>query len=220
MGDDAGVQRHGVVQAGLDVAGAVGSGAVELGDLQLDGLDATLVVGAHGGHENAELVLSGRLHANDVARGEHERTDVERGAGAKGRHPGGVGADDHLDGLDELVLGEARHLEAGSGVVHALGVHVGTEADDVAVLGGVGLQALKDLLAVVEKAGALGQRNGVVGGKAALFPGAILVVAHVAVVRVHVSEAEVAPVQVLLLHARTSPCVGARRRRSSWYVSR
>jgi len=178
----------------------VGRRAVELRDDELDGLNATLVVGAHRGDEDAELVLVGRLDADDVARGEHERTDVERGAGAEGRHPGSVGLDDLLDGLDELVLGERGHLEAGGGVVHTLRVHVGTEADDGAVLGGVGLEALEDLLAVVKQAGALGERDGVVGGKLALAPLAVLVVADVAVIGVLISEAEAAPVDVLLLH--------------------
>ena len=204
------MQRHRVVEAGLDVAGAVGRRAVELGDDQLDGLDAALVVGAHRGHEDAELVLVSGLDADDVARGEHERADVERGAGAVRRHPGGVGLDDLLDGLDELLLGEGGHLETLGGVVHALGVHVRAEADDVAVLGGVGLEAIEDLLAVVEQAGALREGDGVVRGKAALFPRAVLVVADVAVVGVLIGEAEAAPVDVLLLHHAL--CISLRRR--------
>ncbi len=207
---DAGVKRHGVVEAGLDVAGAVGSGAVVIGNLQLNGLDAALVVGAHGGHEDAELVLIGRLDANDVARCEHEGTHVERGARAKGRHPGGVGLDDLLDGLDKAVNGERRHAQALRRVVHALGVHIGTEAHDRAVLGGVGLQALEDLLAVVEKAGALGHHDRVVGGKLALAPLAVLIVANIAVVGVLVGKTQATPVDVLLLHV---PHLLARARR-------
>ena len=113
---------------------------------------------------------------------------------------GTVNSANLLDGLDELILGEGGHLEAGGGVVHALRVHVGTEADDGAVLGGIGLKALEDLLAVVKQAGALGERDGVVGGKLALAPLAVLVVADIAVVGVLISEAEATPVDVLLLH--------------------
>ena len=216
VGEHAGVQRHGVVEAGLDVAGAVGRGAVELGNDELDGLDAALVVRADRSDEDAELILVGGLHADDVARGEHERADVERGAGAEGRHPGGVGLDDLLNGLDELILGEGGHLEAGGGVVHALRVHVGTEADDGAVFGGVGLEALEDLLAVVKQAGALGERDGVVGGELALAPLAVFVVADIAVVGVLISEAEATPVDVLLLHHALHLLASARPARH-WY---
>ena len=178
----------------------VGRGAVVLWDLHGHGLDATGVVGAHGRHEDAELVLRGRRDADDLAGCHHERAHVERGAGAKGRHPGLVGLDDHLDRLDELVLREGRHHDAARGVGHAGGVEVRAEADDVAAGGGVGLEALEDLLAVVEDARALGEREGVVGGEAALLPGAVAVVADVAVIRGLVGKAEAAPVDVLLLH--------------------
>ena len=200
VGLDGGLEAHGVVQAGLDVAGAVRCGAVVVGDAQLDGLEATLVVGAHRRHEDAEGVLGRGGDADDVAGADHERADVERGAGAKGRNPRGVGLDDLLDGLNEAVLGEGRHLEALGGVEHALGVLVRTEADDVAALGGVGLEALEDLLAVVEDAAALGDVHGVVGGQAALVPLAVLPVGLVAVVGLHVAEAKAAPVQILLLN--------------------
>lgn len=71
-----------------------------------------------------------------------------------------------LTASTNLSLGTG-HLEALGRVIHTLSVHVGTEADDAAVLGGVGLQALKDLLAVMEDAAALGNMQGVVGGQAA-----------------------------------------------------
>ena len=200
------VEAHGVVEAGLDVAGAVRRSAVVVGDRDGNGGVAALEVGAHGGHENAELVLGGRLDADDLTGSDHEGTHVQRGARAVRRDPGGVGGHDLLDGLHELVLGEGGHAEALSGVVHTLGVHVGAEADDAAVLGGIGLEALEDFLAVMEDARALAQRDGVVSRKATLLPLAVLVVADVAVVGGHIGKGQVCPVQVLLLdlaHERT-----------------
>ena len=60
--------------------------------------------------------------------------------------------------------------------------------------------AKRGVLAVLVDAGVLGERDVVVGGEAALLPGAVTVVACVAVIGRPVGEAEVAPIQVLLLH--------------------
>ena len=166
----------------------------------LTAVSPPLKYGAHGRHEDAELVLVGGFDANDVARGDHERANVERGPRAERRHPRGVGLDDLLDGLDKTLLREGGHDQALGGIGHTLGVHVRAETDDGTVGGGVGLKALKDLLAVMEDAGALGQRDAVVGGKAALVPRAVLVVGHVAVIGLAIAKVEVAPVQVLLLN--------------------
>ena len=199
-----GLQGHGVVEAGLDVAGAVRCGAVVLGNAQLDGLKAALKVRTDRGHENAERVLRSGSHADYVTGADHKRTHIQGCARAEGRNPCGIGRDDLLDGLDKLVLGERGHLEALRRVVHTLSVHVGTETDDAAVLGGVGLQALKDLLAVVEDTTALGDMQGVVGGQATLVPLAILPMSLVAVIGLHVAKAEATPIDILLLDSHMS----------------
>ena len=179
-------------------------GAVILGNAQLDGLETTLKVRTDRGHENAERVLRSGSHADNVTGADHKRTHVQSRAGAEGRNPSGVGSDNLLDGLDKLVLGERGHLEALGGVVHTLGVHVGAEADDAAVLGGVSLQALKDLLAVMEDAAALGDVHGVVGGQATLVPLAVLPMSLVAVIGLHVAKAEATPIDILLLDSHMS----------------
>ena len=176
------------------------SSAVVLGDGQLHGRVATLEVRADRRDEDAELILVSRLHANDIARGDHERADVERGARAERRNPVGVSRDDLLDGIDELVDRERRHDEALSGVVHALGVQVGTEAHNRTIFGRVGLQAFENLLAVMEDAGVLAEREGMILGQATLFPCAVLVIAHVAVIAGHVVEPKVAPIKIFLRH--------------------
>ncbi len=204
MGLHRGLKGHGVVQAGLDVAGAVRCSTVILGNAQLDGLEAALKVRTDRGHENAERVLRSGSHADHVTGADHKRTHVQGRAGTEGRNPGGVGRNDLLDGLNELVLGKRGHLEALGRVIHTLSVHVGTEADDAAVLGGVGLQALKDLLAVMEDTAALGDMQGVVGGQAALVPLAILPMSLVAVIGLHVAKAEATPIDILLLDSHMS----------------
>ena len=191
------------------------SSAIVLGNAQLDGGVATLEVRAHGRHEDTELVLVGRLHADDVARGDHERADVERRAGTERGHPRGVGLNDLLDRLDEAVLREGGHDQALGGIGHALGVHVGTEAHDGPIGGGIGLEPLEDLLAIMEDARALRQRDAVIGSQGALIPCAILVVGHIAIVGLAIAEIEVSPVQVLLLngHGELLTRCGRPRRR-------
>ena len=88
-------------------------------------------------------------------------------------------------------------------VIHALCVLVGAEAHDAAVLSGICLEALEDLLAVMENTAALRNMQGVVGRQAALVPLAILPMCLIAVVGLHVIEADVAPIQILLLNGHT-----------------
>ena len=202
----AGLEAHGVVEAGLDVAGAVGCSTVVLRDAQGHSGVAALEVGAHGGDQDAELVLVCGLDADDLARGEHEGAHVEGGAGPEGRDPVGVGGHDLLDGLDKAVLREDGHAEALGGICHALGVEVRAEAHDAAVFGGVGLEALEDLLAVVEDAGALAHDDAVVLGQEAFAPRAVFVVADVGVVGLHVAEGQIAPVDVLFGHGSHLLC--------------
>ena len=106
-----GLEGHGVVEAGLDVAGAVRCSAVVLGNAQLNGLEATLKVRTDRGHENAERVLRSGSHADHVTGADHKRTHIQGCAGAEGRNPCGFGGNDLLDGLDKLVLGERGQMD-------------------------------------------------------------------------------------------------------------
>ncbi len=195
-----GLKAHSIVEASLDVAGAVRRCTVVLRNAQRDGLEATLEVRTNRRDKDTEGVLRSGSNTNNLAGANHKRTHVERGARAKGRNPSSVSSNNLLNSLNKTILRERRHLEALSGVIHALGVHVRAEADDAAVLGGVSLEALKDLLAVVEDATALRNVHGVVGGQATLVPLAILPVSLVAIVGLHVAKAQATPVQILLLN--------------------
>ena len=194
-----GTQRHGIVQASLDVAGAVRCCAVVFGNANGDGLQAALEVRTNGGYQDAELIFRCGSNANNLARANHERANIQRGARAKRRNPCGVRLHNLLHGFNEALLRETRHLEALGGVVHALSVHVGAETYDGAVFGGVCLETFENLLTVVENASALGKVNLVIGGKAALVPFAVFPIGDIAIVGFAVAEIEAAPVKVFLL---------------------
>ena len=173
--------------------------AVILGDAQLDRLQAALEVRTDRRDQDAEGVLGSRGNADDLARTDHERTHIERSTRTKRRHPSGVRAHNGLHGLDELVLREAGHLETLGRGEHALGVHVGAKADDRAIFGGVGLQTLEDLLAIVENARTLGKVQVVIGSQTTLVPFTIFPMRFKAVVGLMVAEIEAAPIQVFFL---------------------
>ena len=196
------VKAHGVVQTGLDVAGALGRRPVKIGDAQLQGLDAALEIGADRGDEHPELILRRGLDADDGVAAEHERTDVQRRAGAVGRHPLGVCADGLHYGLHEPVLGEHGHFQAAAGAGHPLGVQVRAEADDVAVLGGVGFQPLKAGLGVLQNAGALTHGNGGLIGQAAVVPLAVSEIGDIAHVGLDVAKSQIAPVNIFSFHCK------------------
>ena len=74
------VQAHRVVQAGLDVTGAMRCCAVVVADTDRDRLYAALEVRAYRSDKYTELVLIRRLYTDDCVASEHVRTDVERSA--------------------------------------------------------------------------------------------------------------------------------------------
>ena len=196
------VKAHGVVQTGLHIAGALGRRPVEIGDAQLQGLDAALEIGADRGDEHPELILRRGLDADDGVAAEHERTDVQRRAGAVGRHPLGVCADGLHYGLHEPVLGEHGHFQAAAGTGHPLGVQVRAEADDASILGGVGFQPLKAGLGVLQNAGALTHGNGGLIGQAAVIPLAVSEIGDIAHVGLDVAKSQIAPVNIFSFHCK------------------
>ena len=81
--------------------------------------------------------------------GNDEGADIQGGAGLIG-HPFPVHGHQRLDRLHEQVLVDGGDAQPLAGVVESSGVVDGAEELDAAVGGPVGLQALKDLLRVVE----------------------------------------------------------------------
>ena len=147
-------QARAVVAAALDVAGAHrGRAVVVVDDDGLHGLQAALVVGAHRGDEDDEGVFLRRRDADLRGAPEQQRADVQGAAGAVGRDVVGVGLDDAPAGVDEHLGRHGRHADALGGVVHALGVLLRAEEDDVAVLLPEGFHAFEGFLPVVQGRG-------------------------------------------------------------------
>ena len=204
------VEAHGVVQTRLDVARAVRGCAVVIAHLDGNRLRAALEVRADRRAENAEFKLRRGLHADDAVRANHERADVQARARAIRRHKIRIRRDDLLHRVHELVHREGRHFQPRGAVRHALGVHVRAEANDMPVLGVVCLHALKARLAILEDAGAFIQGDVCVGFQPAFVPMTVLVAANVAIIRLDIAEAEIAPVDVLLAHCSYTPFGGFR----------
>ena len=187
-------------------------GAVVFGHAQLDRLQAALEVRADGRDQDAERVLGSRSHADDLAGADHERAHVQRGAGTKRRHPRSVRLHNFLNGLDEAILREARHLKTLSGN-RTCGLAFMSDGSKRwnPLFGGVSLQTLEHFLAIMENAGALRKMQVVVGGQTALVPLAILPMSFVAVVGLMLAEIKAAPVKILLLDHRDAPQKGVAR---------
>ena len=139
-----------VVSTDLGATCAIGRRAVEV--LKNEGIDRVHTVVDTSGHDkHDESVLFRRAQAQLRAASEQERSDVHGGTSAVRRDKLGIEADGELDAVPEVVGRDVRDGDGGGGVLHALGVLLGTEDVDRLVVGcAVGLQALVALLAIVE----------------------------------------------------------------------
>ena len=194
------MQAHGIVEAGLDMACPMGRCPVEIADADGQGLRAALEIRPHGRTEDAELIFIRWLHADDGVGAEHIGADVKGRPAAIGRHIGRIGRHCPVHGVDEPLLRELRHLQPPRGIHHALRVQVGPERHDAPVLRGISLQALKYGLGILQDARALVQDDVRILRQAALVPCAVLIIRDIPLLRLHISEAYVAPVDVLLFH--------------------
>ena len=147
-----------------------------------------------------EFVGFCHMYAKACLSSEHERTDVKRAARAVRRHPSGIRADGFEHGLNELFLRIARHFQTGGRVVHAFGVHIWTEGDDLALLCRISLQTFETALGIMEDAGRLQQRDVLVSDELAAFPSAVFPLILITVVRRGIGKSELCPVDVLFFH--------------------
>ena len=142
-----------------------------------DGLQAVGKVVAGGGEDDGE----GRLvHA---VQSERRVGAVEEGADVKGRagsvrHPGCIDLDRGLNGLQRIVGVELRQAQTLAGAVQAGDIFPRAEELHAAVGTAIGLQALKDLRAVVQHACRGGHADGAVGHDARIVPALIGAVVH------------------------------------------
>ena len=74
----------------------------------------------------------------------------------------------------------------------------------MAVLGRIRFQTLEASLCILQNTGTFIQGNIRVGGKDAFVPGTILIHGNIAVIRWHIAETDVAPVDIFLFHNRCS----------------
>ena len=145
LGDEA----RGVIAAAFGGAGAAGRGAGVVGrEPDADRLLAALEIGADGRGDHHEPVFRRRTDAEKRLVGEHERAQVEAAVAA--RDPLDVDLDQLLDRAQERRLGQHGHRQPLGRGLEAARVLLGAEQGDAAVLEAVGLEALEDLLGVVQ----------------------------------------------------------------------
>ena len=158
------IERSGVVAAALGGAGSAAAGAgVFARDPDGDGLEFAAEVVAGRGGDHAEGDLARRPDAQEGLGGDHERAQVQGFAVAGGdpflvrRRPARGWRP------RKYSSGSSGQGQAAGGLVQPGGVGLGAEGPDRAVGVAVGLQALEDLLAVVQHGGGRVQGDRAVG---------------------------------------------------------
>ena len=142
-------QAGGVIAAAFDGAGAADRGArVILRHPDRHRRRSALEIGADRRGDHGEDVFRRRLHAEEHLARDHEGPQIETALAA--RDPGAIDAHELLHRFDEHGLRQLRHRHAVSRILEAPCIGVGAEQVHAAVVALVGLQALKDLLRVVQ----------------------------------------------------------------------
>ena len=126
--------------------------------------------------------------------GKDEGSDIKRGAVGMG-HPVPVHPHQGLHGLNKVLRRHRGDTHPVAGVDAALGVAVGAEELDVPGGGAVGLQALEQLLGVVEHHGGRVQGEGLIGDNPGIVPAFALGVVH----QEHVVGENLAEAQLTLI---------------------
>ena len=192
-----GLEGSSVVAADLVDTGTQRSTTVVLaGDDVWVGLEAALEIRSHGGDEDEEEILVGGLHTHGDAGADEQRTQVEAGAGTVRRDELLVHLDDLLAHLDELLGGELGHHDAAAGALQTLGVGLGTEDADLAILAAVGFKALEGFLAIVEAGGSHVYVDALRTGDLDLAPLPVAEVAAYIIIRFHVTKRKVLPIYI------------------------
>ena len=148
---DVGTERSGIVTTYFVDTGAQRSGTVVLaGDDIGIGFEAALEVRSDRSDENHKQILVGGLHTHGDTGTDEQRTEVQACTSAVRRNETLVELDDLLAHLHKLLGGEFGHHDAAASALQTLGVGLGTEDTDLAILATVALQSLESLLAVVQ----------------------------------------------------------------------
>ena len=198
------MQTHRIVQPRLDVPRAVRRRAVKVAHADAYRLRTALEVRPHGRCKEAKLICIRRLHADHLARREDERAQIERCVRAVRRHIIAVRRDHRVHRLDKALLGERRHLEIRCRRIHARRIEIGAERHDMTVHGLICLQPLEDLLAVVQNARTLAERNRRIGRQSARIPRTIRIVRHIPLGQCAVRKPQISPVNIRSCHNSAS----------------
>ena len=146
-----GSKRGRVVATALGGAGATQRSAGVLGgEPDVDGLHAAREVRTDRRGDQRVEVLGRGPNAQPDLGGQHERPQVQRVLARRRRHPLVVDGQQLGDRREEQLFGELRHREPGRRAAEACRVGLGAERGDRAVGLPVRLEALEDLLPVVQ----------------------------------------------------------------------
>ena len=178
LGQVAGPEGGGVIAARLGHAHAPLDGAdVVFLHINLHRVEPLGVVGPHGAHHHDVLHMVGGVDAQGGVQPDHKGADIQGGVLLIG-HPVLL----HLHQLGDAgqgdLLGDLGQADSSGGVVHPGDVVPGPEQLNGAVGGAVGLQPLKNLLAVVEHFGGGVDLQGAVGDDTGVMPALASIVVH------------------------------------------
>ena len=145
--------------------------------VDLDGIQPLGIVGAHGTDDDDVLAVVGAVYTQSGVQADHKGTDVQGGILLVG-DPVPLQLDQLRDAGQGQILGDLGQGDTLSRVVHPADIVHGAEQLDGAVIGAVGLQALKDLLGVVEHLGRRIDLEGSIGDDAGVVPALAGVIVH------------------------------------------
>ncbi len=168
-------QRGGVVAAALGRAGAaLGRARIVGGQPDRHRRHALGEVGTGRAGDDVVASLLRRAHAQERLVGDHEGAEVQAGLRRR-RHPRGIDRDQLPQRFDEQVHRQLRQRQALRRALQAPAVGVRAEGPDRTVGMAVGLDALEDLLAVVQHRGGRIQRQRAVGADLGIVPALLAV---------------------------------------------
>ena len=195
MGHIVRFEAGGIVAGHLDMSDAMGSGAVVfVKNHRAHGSQAPLVVRSDGSDENEEDILVGRTNADLRAAADEKGTDIQRAAGAVGRHEILVGLNHSPNGVQEKILGDLGHANAAGGHGHAAGIFRGPKETHLAVATHESLEPLESRLPVVQSRGRDVQPHERLFDQSAFVPGTVSPYVADVAMRLNVLEAEILPV--------------------------
>ena len=187
-----------VVAAALGIAGAAADGADVLRlDHDADGLQALLIIAAHGAGDDEELRRLDGVDPQEGVVAEEEGPQIEAGAGSGG-DPALVDAHQGLQGFHKELLVDLGQAHAFRGIVHPADVLLRAEELHAPVVPAIGFQALEDLRAVVEHGGGRMEAQVAEGHDPGILPLSVLIFHHEHVVGKDLAEAQLVGAHLFL----------------------